>query len=60
MKPPGGMYSPYFVLPAVLELLLMVTGIAVLFHHTGPAKSKDQGNDESFLEEGALGSHEES
>ena len=61
MKPPGGMYTAYFILPAILELLLMLIGAAVLFHHTEPGKGKsDQPAQQSFLEEGGASSHEAS
>ena len=61
MKPAGGMYTAYFVLPSILELLVLLVGITVLFHHTEPSKGKsDQSANQSFLEEGGASSHEES
>ena len=59
MKPPGGMRTAYFTLPALLELLVMLTGILVLFHHKSVSKGKgNQDAQQAFLEEGSQGSHE--
>lgn len=59
MKPAGGMRTAYFTLPALLELLIMLTGILVLFHHKSVGKGKgDSDAQQTFLEEGSRGSHE--
>ena len=59
MKPAGGMRSAYFTLPALLELLIMVVGILVLFHHKSATKAKgDTDAQQSFLEDDGRGSHE--